>query len=109
MVKPKKFEVYLVNLDPTVGAEIKKTRPAVIISPDSMNLSRLKTIIVAPMTSTIRDNFPTRITTYFRDRDGQIALDQLRAVDRLRLVEKWGTVDKKTQRALVNLLITMFQ
>lgn len=59
MVKIKRFDVVLVNLDPTIGSEIKKTRPAIIISPDSMNLSRLKTVIIAPMTSTIKDDFPT--------------------------------------------------
>ncbi|WP_199741651.1 type II toxin-antitoxin system PemK/MazF family toxin [Legionella sp. km535] len=87
MVKIKRFDVFLVNLDPTIGSEIKKTRPAVIISPDSMNLSRLKSVIIAPMISTIKDNFPTRILTKFKDKKGQIALDQLRSIDRTRIVK----------------------
>ena len=66
VVKIKRFDVLLVNLDRTVGSEIKKTRPAVIISPNSMNLSKLKTVIIAPMTSTVKDNFPTRIMTEFK-------------------------------------------
>ena len=77
MVKIKRFDVFLVNLDPTIGSEIKKTRPAVIISPDSMNLSRLKTVIIAPMTSTIKDNVPTRLSIEFKDKKGQIALETI--------------------------------
>lgn len=109
MVKLQRFDVFLVNLDPTVGSEIKKTRPAVIISPDSMNFSRLKTVIIAPMTSTIKENFPTRVTTEFKHKTGQIALDQLRAIDRIRLVQKWGVIDKKAQLAVINILNIMFQ
>ena len=82
MVKLKRFDICLVNLDPTIGSEMKKKRPVVIISPDSMNLSRLKTIIVAPMTSTVRDGFPTRVTLNFNNKIGQIALDQVRSIDR---------------------------
>ena len=73
MVKLKRFDICLVNLDPTIGSEMKKKRPVVIISPDSMNLSRLKTIIVAPMTSRVRDDFPTRVTLNFNNKKGQIA------------------------------------
>ncbi|MFI4919948.1 MAG: type II toxin-antitoxin system PemK/MazF family toxin, partial [Legionellales bacterium] len=97
MVKIKRFDVFLVNLDPTIGSEIKKTCPVVILSPDSMNLSRLKTVIIAPMTSTIKDNFPTRIMTLFRDKKGQVVLDQLRAIDRSRIVQKLGVLEKETQ------------
>lgn len=109
MVKLKRFDVCLVNLDPTLGSEIKKTRPAVIISPDSMNMSRLKTIMIAPMTSTIRENFPTRITTNFKNKTGQVALDQLRAIDRTRIIKRLGQVDKITEDAILNTLAILFQ
>ena len=95
MVKIKRFDICLVNLDPTIGSEIKKTRPAIIISPDSMNLSRLKTVIIAPMTSTIKDNFPTRVMALFKDKKGQVALDQLRAIDRSRILQKLGVVPQQ--------------
>ena len=109
MVKINRFDVFLVNLDPTIGSEIKKTRPAVIISPDSMNLSRLKTLIVAPMTSTIKDNFPTRVETLFKNKRGQIALDQLRAIDRSRIVQKLGAIEQETQVKVLNTLAILFQ
>lgn len=109
MVNIKRFDVFLVNLDPSIGAEIKKIRPVVIISPDSMNLSRLKTVIIAPLTSTIRDNFPTRIGTEFKNKKGQVALDQLRAIDRLRIIQKLGVLDKDAQVNVLNILNIMFQ
>lgn len=109
MVKLKRFDVCLVNLDPTVGSEIKKTRPVVIVSPESMNLSRLKTIIIAPMTSTVRENFPTRITINFKNKTGQIALDQLRSIDRTRIIKILGKVDKIAEDTILNTLSIMFQ
>lgn len=109
MVNIKRFDVFLVNLDPTVGSEIKKTRPAVIISPDSMNLSRLKTVIIAPMTSTIKENFPTRVMTQFKDKKGQVALDQLRSIDRSRLVQKLGIIEKESQNNILHILGILFQ
>ena len=109
MVDVKRFDVYRVNLDPTVGSEIKKTRPAVIISPNTMNQSRLKTVIIAPMTSTIYENFPTRITTIFQNKTGQIALDQIRAIDRQRISHKLGMLDKTTQNRVLDLLGVLFQ
>jgi mRNA interferase MazF len=108
MVNLKRFDICLVNLDPTVGSEIKKTRPVVIVSPDSMNLSRLKTIIIAPMTSTVKDNFPTRITLQFKNKTGQIALDQIRAIDRIRVIKVLGCVDEKTKDNVLNTLSIMF-
>jgi mRNA interferase MazF len=105
----KRFDVCLVNLDPVVGSEMRKTRPVVVVSPDSMNLSRLKTIIVAPMTSTVRDNFPTRINVHFNHKDGQIALDQLRAIDRNRIIKILGRVNEEEENNLLNLLAVMFQ
>jgi mRNA interferase MazF len=109
MVKIKRFDVFLVNLDPTIGSEIKKTRPAVIISPDSMNLSKLKTVIIAPMTSIIKDNFPIRILTEFKDKKGQIALDQLRSIDRTRIVKKLGVIEREAQNKVLELLSIIFQ
>jgi len=109
MVKIKRFDVCLVNLDPTVGYEIKKTRPAAIISPDSMNLSRLKTVLIAPLTSTIREPFPTRVKTYFQDKEGQVALDQLRSIDRTRIVKKLGKLDRHSSDKVLDTLSTMFK
>lgn len=109
MVALQRFDVCLVNLDPTVGSEIKKTRPVVIVSPDSMNLSRLKTIIVAPMTSKIREAFPTRVKTTFKNKNGQVALDQIRAIDRTRIIKKLGCVDEDTQQNILKTLSVLFQ
>lgn len=109
MVKLKRFDICLVNLDPSIGSEMKKTRPVVIVSPDSMNLSRLKTIIVAPMISTVREDFPTRVTSRFNHKKGQIALDQLRSIDRERIIKVLGAVDKETENNILNLLAVMFR
>lgn len=102
----KRFEVYWVNLDPTIGHEIKKTRPCLIISPDEMN-RHIATVIIAPLTTKGR-NYPTRVTCKFEDKDGQVVLDQLRTVDKKRLVKKLGRIDKKTQRAVLSTLAEMF-
>src|SRR3990167_9705303 len=109
MVRLKRFDICLVNLDPTIGSEMKKTRPIVIISPDSMNFSRLKTIIVAPMTSTVRDDFPTRVTINFNNKKGQIALDQVRSIDRTRVIKILGHLEEDVENDVLNLLSVMFQ
>jgi mRNA interferase MazF len=109
MVKIKRFDVCLVELDPTIGSEIKKTRPAVIISPDSMNISRLKTVIIAPMTTTVRENFPTRVALIFKKKSGQVALDQLRVIDRTRIIKKIGEVDKGVSNNILSTLSIIFQ
>lgn len=101
MVEVRRFDVCLVNLDPTLGSEIQKTRPCLIISPDSMNLSRLKTLIIAPLTSTIRTNFPTRIAVEFQNKQSQIALDQIRVVDRLRIVRVLGLISHQEVKTKV--------
>jgi len=101
-----RFEVFLVNLDPTVGHEIKKTRPCLIISPNEMN-HYISTVIVAPMTSKGR-NYPTRIACSFQGKKGQIVLDQIRTVDKLRLVKKLGVISKNTQSKTLNLLQELF-
>jgi mRNA interferase MazF len=89
-----RFEVYLVSLDPTVGSEIRKTRPCLIVSPDEMN-RHIRTVIVAPMTTKGRA-YPTRVRCRFGRKTGQIVLDQLRTVDTTRLVRKLGQIGKRT-------------
>ena len=101
-----RFEVFLINLDPTVGHEIKKTRPCLIISPNEMN-HYISTVIVAPMTSKGR-NYPTRISCSFQGKSGQIVLDQIRTVDRKRLVKKLGVISKNAQTKTLDLLHEMF-
>jgi len=100
-----RFDIWLVQLDPTKGSEIKKTRPCVIISPDEM--SSLKTAIIAPMTSK-GFNFPTRIQCTFQNKKGLILLDQLRAVDKSRLVQRLGTIFKSAQIKTMNCLQELF-
>jgi mRNA interferase MazF len=105
VVTPKRFEVWIVTLDPTIGSEIKKPRPCVVISPDQMNLSKLNTVIIAPMTSTVR-NYPTRVKLDFQGKTGQIALDQIRTIDKKRLRKKLGEIkDPITYEVLENLQI----
>ena len=94
------------NLDPTVGHEIKKTRPAVIISPDEMNRN-ISTIIIAPMTTKGR-SYPTRIPITFQQKEGQVILDQIRTVDKSRLVKKIGKVNRITSDKILSVLIEMF-
>ena len=102
----KRFDVYLINLDPKNGKEIKKTRPCVIISPDEMN-EFISTVIVAPMTSRIR-KYPSRVTCIFRGTKGQIVLDQIRTVDKARLIKKLGVIDDKSQYEVIQILQEMF-
>lgn len=103
---PARFEVWLVNLDPTLGAEIRKTRPALVVSPDEMN-RHLRTAIVAPMTTTTR-GWPSRVAVRFQGRTGEVALDQLRAVDRARLVQRIGAVGEAEAEAVATVLAAMF-
>ncbi len=102
----RRFEVYLVNLDPTIGKEIQKTRPCLVISPDEMN-EYIATVIIAPMTTKGRD-YPTRVTNRFDGKDGQIVLDQLRTVDKSRLVKRLGKIDLDVQKAVISVLAEMF-
>ena len=95
----KRFDVFLVVLDPAQGAEIQKTRPCLIISPDEMN-QFLSTVIVAPMTTKGRP-YPPRIPCRFQKRDGHIVLDQIRTVDKSRLIEKLGHIDTRTQNQVL--------
>jgi mRNA interferase MazF len=102
----KRFDVYLINLDPTVGHEIKKTRPCLIISPDEMNRF-ISTVIVAPMTTKGR-NYPTRISCTFKGKKGQVILDQIRTVDKKRLVKKIGAISKQARFSVLSILQEMF-
>ena len=102
----KRFDVYLINLDPTTGHEIKKTRPCLIISPDEMN-RHIATVIVAPMTSH-GQSYPTRVSCRLQGKDGQIVLDQIRTVDKERLVKKLGQIGAATQKAVLAILAEMF-
>ena len=100
------FDVFLISLDPTHGAEIQKTRPCLIVSPDEMN-RRLHTVIIAPLTSRVR-RFPSRVDCSFEGKAGQIVLDQLRAVDNSRLIKRLGKIDEPTESAVLEVLAEMF-
>ena len=102
----KRFDVYLANLDPTVGSEIRKTRPCLIISPDEMN-RYIATVIVAPMTTKGRP-YPTRVACRFEGKEGQIVLDQIRTIDKSRLVQKLGRTSESTQAKVLATLAEMF-
>jgi mRNA interferase MazF len=103
---PRQDEVWLVSLDPTIGAEIQKTRPCLVVSPDSMN-QHLQSAIVAPMT-TVERPYPTRVGLAFQGKRGQVALDQLRAIDRNRFIRKLGKVPPRTVLAVSAVLVEMF-
>lgn len=102
----KQFDIYTVNLDPAQGAEMQKTRPAVIISPEAMNRN-LNTILIAPLTHTVK-GYPSRVSSTFAGQTGEIVLDQIRAVDKKRLKKKIGTVDAGTAANIKTVLATMF-
>lgn len=102
----RRFDVHLVNLDPTVGHEIKKTRPCAAISPDEMN-RWISTVIVAPMT-TKGQSYPTRVPCEFQGQKGWVVLDQIRTVDKARLVRRLGRLEPTTQRAMLATLAELF-
>lgn len=102
----KRFEVYLVNLDPTVGTEIQKIRPCVVVSPDEMN-RHIATVIIAPMTTQSK-RYPTRVLCHFDGKNGLIVLDQLRTVDRTRLVKRLGKLSDEEQSAVLQVLAELF-
>ena len=102
----KRFDVYLVNLDPIVGSEIQKTKPCLIISPDEMNRN-IRTVIIAPLTSTQKD-YPTRVFCTFKKKQGQIVLDQIRTIETTRLIKKLGTLDSRAQSGVIAILQRLF-
>jgi mRNA interferase MazF len=101
-----RFEVYLVNLDPTIGSEIQKTRPCLVVSPDEIN-HNLRTVIIAPMTTQGR-NYPSRVFCRFKGKKGQIVLDQIRTVDQSRLFKRLGQLEMKTRTEVLDILKRMF-
>ncbi len=101
-----RFSVFLVRLDPATGAETAKTRPCVVVSPDELNRA-LATVIIAPIT-TVRRGWPTRVLVTFRGKTGEIALDQIRTVDKTRLVKRLGDLDSDTADAALDTLGELF-
>ncbi len=101
-----RFDVWLVNLDPTIDSEIRKTRPALVVSPDEMNV-HISTVIIAPMTTKGRD-YPSRVPCTFQGKSGQVVLDQLRTVDKQRLVKKLGRIEDATAEAVIETLAELF-
>jgi len=104
---PKRFEVWLVNLDPAQGSEINKTRPCVVVSPDELN-RYLRTVTIAALTSSSR-NYPSRVDCQFQGKAGQVALDHIRSVDKSRLVRKLGTLEAATAQEVCERLVELFQ
>ncbi len=102
----RRFDVYVVDLDPTQGAEIRKARPCVIVSPDEMNRP-IRTVVVAPMT-TNRRHYPSRVDITFQRKKGQVALDQVRAVDKARLARRLGRLPEARAREVSAVLVEMF-
>jgi len=101
-----RFDVFLVTLDLAEGVEIQKTRPCLVISPDEMN-RHIGTVIIAPMTTRTRD-YPSRVACSFEGKDGQVVLDQIRAVDKGRLVRRLGRIDEQTQSKVLAVLAEVF-
>ena len=101
----KRFDVWLVNLDPAIGSEIKKTRPAVIVSPDELN-EHLRTVIVVPLTA--GKAYPFRVATKIAGKPGVAAIDQIRTIDKQRLVKKVGALPTKTRQTLLDALAELF-
>jgi len=102
-----RYDIYWVKLDPTIGCEINKIRPCVITSPDELN-RHLQTVVVAPLTSTVRGNYPFRLNISVGGKNGQVALDQLRTVDKSRLIKKMGTINDSDAQQLRDILHNMF-
>ena len=105
-MKTERFDVFLVNLDPTKGREIKKTRPCLIISPDEMNRF-ISTVMIAPMTTKSHD-FPTRVSCKFQGKEGYIVLDQIRTIDKIRLIKRLGKISVKAQTVVLATLNEIF-
>jgi mRNA interferase MazF len=103
----RRFEVYVVNLDPTVGHEIRKARPCLVVSPDEMNRG-IRTVIVSPMTTKGRP-YPSRVPCRLQGKAGHVALDQIRTVDQTRLVKRIGRIDARTGAAVLAVLREMFE
>lgn len=105
-MKVSRFEIYLVGLDPTLGSEMSKTRPCLVVSPDEL-AHYVRTVVVAPMTTTSK-TYPFRVTCTFQGTAGSIPLDQMRAVDKSRLVKLLGVLDQTTQESVLECLAEFF-
>lgn len=103
----KRYEIYWVDLNPTRGSEINKTRPCVIISPNELN-EHLNTLVVAPLTSKIRDYYPFRLTVFVDGKEGQVAIDQIRVIDKRRLRERLAILDDHDAHRLRLLINEMY-
>lgn len=103
----KRFEVYLATLTPTVGSKIRKTRPCLVVSPNEMN-DNIRTIVIAPMT-TKGTNYKTRVKCEFEGKSGQVVLDQIRTIDKSRLVKRLGELEPKTGAEVLRVLREMFE
>ena len=101
-----RFDVFLISLDPTRGSEIRKTRPCLVISPDEMN-DHIRTVIVAPMTTKSRP-YPSRVPCTLEGKHGYVVLDQIRTVDKTRLVRRLGNISDAVQSKVLNALQEMF-
>ena len=106
VAEARRFDVYLVNLDPTRGSQIRQTRPCAVVSPDEMN-RYIRTVIIAPMTSDRRDT-PTRVDITFQRKKGQMVLDQIRTVDKSRLLRRLGRLPEARARDVSATLVEMF-
>ena len=102
----RRFEVFLVNLDPTVGSEIRKARPCVVVSPDEMN-RYVRTVVVAPLTTAGRP-YPSRVPVRFSGKNGQVVVDQLRTVDKIRLARRLGALEPREAAAVLEVLREFF-
>lgn len=102
----RRFDVFLVALDPAVGAEIQKTRPCLIVSPDEAN-SHLRTVVVVPFTTTVRP-YPSRVPSHFGGKHGQLAVDQLRSVDKSRCLRRIGRLTDPQQKQVADTLARFF-
>ncbi len=103
----KRFEVWNIELNPTQGSEINKMRPCLVVSPNEVN-KFLNTVVIVPMTSTIKP-YPTRLNCHFKSKNGQLVVDQIRCVDKTRLIEKLGIMDTKTCKEISMLIIETFK
>ena len=103
----KRFEVWNIELNPTQGSEINKMRPCLVVSPNEVN-KFLNTVVIVPMTSTIKP-YPTRLNCHFKGKYGQLVVDQIRCVDKTRLIEKLGIMDTKTCKEISMLIIETFK
>ena len=103
----KRFEVWIIELNPTQGSEINKMRPCLVVSPNEVN-KFLNTVVIVPMTRTIKP-YPTRLNCHFKGKNGQLVVDQIRCVDKTRLIEKLGIMDTKTCKEISMLIIETFK